>query len=234
MQQITLSSVLQQEKISDIFQLPLSEEAYNQYCEIDLMLRAIQGLAENDSWKYIWGNGHFSDKKAYNHLMGSIALHPAFRWLWSSSCQPKHKVFYWLLLKNRLNTRGLLRRKNMMLDSYSCEICILQKEEKLRHLFFRCPFAKNCWNLIGVQVPHWLRADRATRHLKRALKVPFAMEIIILMCWCIWSARNGWVFNAEDPGLDNCKQHFKREFALVILRAKPRRRQQMQEWLNGL
>jgi septation ring formation regulator EzrA len=47
-----------------------------------------------------------------------------------------------LLLKNRLNTRGLLKRKDMSLDSYNCELCLLQKEENLRHIFFRCPFAK--------------------------------------------------------------------------------------------
>jgi hypothetical protein len=88
--------------------------------------------------------------------------------------------------------------------------------------------------LIGVQVPQWLRADRATRHLKRALNVPFAMEIMVLMCWCIWTARNGWLFNGEDPKVDGCKQLFKKEFALVILRAKPRRVQAMQEWLDGI
>jgi hypothetical protein len=27
---------------------------------------------------------------------------------------------------------------------YVCELCILQCEKKLRHLFFKCPFAKNC------------------------------------------------------------------------------------------
>jgi hypothetical protein len=52
---------------------------------------------------------------------------------------------FWLLLQDRLNTRGLLRRKNMYLDSYVCELCIRQREEILWHLFFRCPFAKNCW-----------------------------------------------------------------------------------------
>jgi hypothetical protein len=30
----------------------------------------------------------------------------------------------------------------MQLDSYVYELCILQKEEKLRHLILRCPFAK--------------------------------------------------------------------------------------------
>jgi hypothetical protein len=80
MQQISLSSVLQQDNFFDIFLLPLSKEAYNQYCEIDLMLQFIQGLAENDHCKYIWVNGHFSVKKVYNHLIGSNEV------LWSPSC----------------------------------------------------------------------------------------------------------------------------------------------------
>jgi hypothetical protein len=40
---------------------------------------------------------------------------------------------------------GILRRRNMTLDSYVCEMCLLQREETLRHLFFSCPFAKYCW-----------------------------------------------------------------------------------------
>jgi hypothetical protein len=94
MEQISLSSVLHQENFHDIFQLPLSEEAYDQYCELDLILQLIQVTSDNDQWKYIWGNGHFSVKMSYNHLIGSSLVHPAFRWLWGSSYQPKHKVFY--------------------------------------------------------------------------------------------------------------------------------------------
>jgi hypothetical protein len=92
-----------------------------------------------------------------------------------------------------LNTRGLLKRRNMQLDSYICELCMLQKEEGIRHLFFRCAFAKNCWATIGVVIPSWLRPDIATRHLRRKLSVPFAMEIIITMCWSIWLERNAWI-----------------------------------------
>jgi hypothetical protein len=90
----------------------------------------------------------------------------------------KHKVFFWLLLQNRLNTRALLRRKNMVLDSYTCELCLRQREETLRHLIILYPFAKNCSSRIGVVIPPRLRPDRATRHVKRSLGVHFAMEII--------------------------------------------------------
>jgi hypothetical protein len=108
MENITLYKVLQQENLHDIFQLPLSEEAYMQYCEVNVLIKLIQENTDNDKWKYIWSNENFSTKKAYNHLIGSQGVHPAFRWFWNSSCQPKHKVFFWLLIKNRLNTRGLL------------------------------------------------------------------------------------------------------------------------------
>jgi hypothetical protein len=108
----------------------------------------------------------------------------------------------------------------MHMDSYVCELCIYQKVEKLRHLFFRCPFAKNCWNAIGVQVPHWFRPDRATKRIKRSLDKPFAMEIIILMCWCIWSSRNAWLFSNEASEVQRCIVLFKSEFAMVIHRSK--------------
>jgi hypothetical protein len=149
-------------------------------------LQSLDLTNEHDTWKYIWGSEFYSSKKCYNHLIGSQPVHLAFKWLWKSHCQSKNKVFYWLLLRNRLNTRELLRRKNMTLDSYTCDLCILQKEEKLRHLFYRCPFAKQCWLQIDIVVPTWLKLDRA-KSIKRKLRNPFAMEIIILMCWSIWT-----------------------------------------------
>jgi hypothetical protein len=52
----------------------------------------------------------------------------------------------------------------MNIDSLDCELCLMQKEEKLkRHLFFKCLFARNCWNQIGVVVPTWIKAERATK-----------------------------------------------------------------------
>jgi hypothetical protein len=122
----------------------------------------------------------------------------------------------------------------MYLESYACELCILQKEEKLCHLFFKCSFARNCWVQIGIIVPTWLKPERATKHIKRLLNVSFAMEIIILMCWCIWSERNAWIFNNEDPQIIGCKEHFKKQFDLVIHTSKSSRVPKMQSWLMAL
>jgi hypothetical protein len=169
--------VLEISDLEELFYLPLSEEAYEQFCELDIYLQAFQSSTDNDQWKYIWGTNHYSSAKAYTLMIGSRPLHPAFKWIWYSAYQQKHKVFYWLLLKNSLNTRSLLKRKNMQLESYDCELCILQKEERLRHLFFKCSFARNCWLQIGVIVSIWLKPTKAMRHIKRMIRVPFAMEI---------------------------------------------------------
>jgi hypothetical protein len=34
----------------------------------------------------------------------------------------------------------------------------------------------------------------------------FAMEIIIVMRWSIWSERNSWIFNNLDHSVNNCKK----------------------------
>jgi hypothetical protein len=141
---ISVKDFVQAEERHLLFNIPLSDEAFDQFCDLEITLQAIELNENKDRWKYIWGNENFSSAKAYKQLIGSQNVHPAFRWLWRSSCQHKHEVLFWLLLQDGLNTRSLLRTKNMHIESYDCELCLLQKEEKIRHLFLRCSFAKNC------------------------------------------------------------------------------------------
>jgi hypothetical protein len=115
---IRLSEVLGTESLQHLFHLPLSKEGFMQFTELEIALQTMLINNDPDSWSYIWGSMNYSNQKAYKHLIGSTAVHPVFNWIWASSCQMKHKVFYWLLVKNRLNTRSLLRKKNMDLDSY--------------------------------------------------------------------------------------------------------------------
>lgn len=227
---ITLGKVLETEALH---QLPLSEEAFQQFCDVDVMLQALQHMNNKDQWTYIWGNGNFSSAKAYNQLLCFPTVHPAFQWLWNSSCQLKHKVFFWLLLKDRLKTQGLLRRKNIT-RLYHCKLCILQKEESLQHLFKKCNFAVACWASIGITYPRTWEPLRVIKHIKRVLHRLFYMEIIILMCWSIWRQQNSWLFNNQDPFVAQCKAQYKEEFALVILQAKSKYLPDIQIWLESL
>jgi len=125
-----------------IFHFPLSPIAAQQLVEIAESLESLPASNDTDIWTYIWGTPFFSTSKAYKHLNGHMPTHALFQKIWMSSCQAKHKVFFWLLLRDRLSTRALLRRRNMQLPSYDCACCTLDVEETLSHLFLTCPFAQ--------------------------------------------------------------------------------------------
>lgn len=139
------------------FHVPLSIEAYKQYQIMISKLNNVQLTQGNDTWGYIWGSSNFTSNKAYYKLLGSISVPPVYNWLWKSNYLPKRKVFFWLVLKDRLSTREILRRKNMDLQSYNCVLCHLNIEESLHHLFLDCPFAMCCWNLLGLA--HLIQGD---------------------------------------------------------------------------
>jgi hypothetical protein len=102
----------------------------------------------NDTWIYIWGAMNYTSQKAHLFMKGHRDIHSSFKWLWKSCCQVKHKVFFWLLLKDRLNVRGMLRRRTMHLDDYSCALCSCQDDETVEHLFLHAPLLRP----VGVQL----------------------------------------------------------------------------------
>jgi hypothetical protein len=62
------------EFLQDLFHLPLSLEAYNEFVKIEDICESASAkiqLGEQDSWIYIWGNNSFSSKQTYNALIGS-------------------------------------------------------------------------------------------------------------------------------------------------------------------
>ena len=134
----TVHTFLQTEYLEDLFHLPLTVQAFQEFEAIEdicITLRASDTLDCTDTWSYIWGTEQFSVAKAYKVLMGVKVGPQQFNWIWSSSCQPKHKVFFWRLLHDRLNTRNLLRRKSFHLGNYNCAVNNCPREETLQHLF---------------------------------------------------------------------------------------------------
>jgi len=119
---ISMATALEQDDMTQLLHLPVSEIAYAQLQNLSHDIAQIQLSTEQDIWKYPWGNTFYSSR-AYKIIVGSSQHLPSIRWIWNCFCQPKHRVFFWLLLKDRLSTRNILKRKNMTLQSFSCVLC---------------------------------------------------------------------------------------------------------------
>jgi hypothetical protein len=76
------------------------------------------------------------------------------------------------------------------------------------------------WSTLGLDSQISNDPMQVLEAFRGLLNVPFFMEIIISMCWAIWSVRNDAIFRSYALTLAAGKRHFKTEFATVILRAK--------------
>lgn len=218
--------------LQHLFFLPLTPQAYNQLVSLAEDLESLDLSPDPDSWIYIWGNAFFSSSKAYKSLIGHRNTHPVYDWLWKSRCQKKHKVFFWLVLKDRLSTRDIMRRKHMVMPSYNCVLCSHNKIETLFHLLLECSFDQECWIHLGLYADLQLDPYSILTSFKTQLQVPFFMEIIIIMSWCIWMTRNDLIFRGIPPTTQEAILRFKSTYALVLHRVKEASKQSMVEWLE--
>jgi hypothetical protein len=69
-------------------------------------------LNTNDECHYCWGE-NYSAKGFYDHIHAHLQVFKVYKWLWKSSCMMKAKMFAWLLLSDRLNTKDLLKRHHL-------------------------------------------------------------------------------------------------------------------------
>ncbi|PVH34302.1 hypothetical protein PAHAL_8G190100 [Panicum hallii] len=120
----------------------------------------------------------------------------------------------------------------MQRDSYNCVICNNSVEETVDHLFFQCPFSQSCWNLLNLQIPLQASTLQSLDLLKFELHSPLFKSIFILLCWAIWTSRNGFIFEGIQPTVDGCCRTFKKELDLLQHRVKIKHKQHLEEWLN--
>jgi hypothetical protein len=69
--------------------------------------------------------------------------------------------------------------------------------------------------------------------IQSQLPAPFFMDVIIIMCWAIWSSRNDKIFKGFDNSIRCCKEIFKKEFVQVILKVKIDMKPMLTTWLQA-
>jgi hypothetical protein len=67
--------------------------------------------------------------------------------------------------------------------------------------------------------------------MKRKLKVPFSMELIILATWGIWIVRNNKIFSNVTPSFNTWKAVYYHELRMVSYRMKMKYDGPFKEWL---
>ena len=142
--------------------------------------------------------------------------------------------FFWLLIKDRLSTRNLLRRRNMHLDSYNCVLCNMLVEESAHHLFVDHSFTRMCWDILNVDIPLDGDFPNLAVEIKEQLNTWFFMEAIILLCWTIWIVRNELIFKGNGLNLVECRRVLMYELSLLKHKVKPRHQDQFTSWIQNL
>jgi hypothetical protein len=107
------------------------------------MLTAMPAHVEDDQWLAFNNASLFNVSKAYLDAMGNQTVCPTLKWLWKTCCQQKHKVFFWLVQQDRLNTSKMLQRKNILWLIIHVP-CLNPLGWNLAIIFFQCPFATLC------------------------------------------------------------------------------------------
>jgi len=122
----------------------------------------------------------------------------------------------------------------MLLQSYSCVLCALNIEETVHHLFLQCEFAKQCWEIIGVDIPSDAEFPNAKVFLNDAIHSQFFMETTILLCWAIWTTRNALIFNEIQPEITTSRAVFVKELKMLMHRVNSRSNQAFDQWLQQI
>ena len=129
--------------LSTWFNLPLSEQAYGELSSLETLLGELDhSPGQCDVWSWVGTNKPCTPKSFYSYAHRDISFNPLLNWIWASCCTLKIKVFAWMLIMDRLNTKDMVERRQWHLDDgVNCRTCHAQVREDRDHLFCSCLFS---------------------------------------------------------------------------------------------
>ena len=148
----------------------------------------------------------------------------------------KIKMFGWLLLRDRLNTRDMLQRRHWHVDDLTCVLCPHHIHEDVSHLFFSCIFSQRVWNYLQISwdpVPGMTTYHMACK-ARDDFGQPFFTEVVFTAAWNIWITRNVKVFKNETPLFRRWRHNFIHDMTLLSHRIKCKYKDSFMYWLTNL
>ena len=94
---------------------------------------------------------------------------------------------------------------------------------------FRC----NCWDFVCPQRTRNLSVHEAFTDLKNKIRVPFAMDLIILASWIISIVRNNKIFENKPPSFTSSKAIYLQELQMLKYKMKKKYINQFETWLQS-
>jgi hypothetical protein len=98
----------------------------------------------------------------------------------------------------------------------------------------QCEFAKQCWEILGVDIPSDEEFPNVMAFLKDAIHSQFFMETAILLCWAIWVTRSAFIFSDIQPEIADSRAVFVKELKLLKHRVNSRYNQSFDQWLQQI
>jgi hypothetical protein len=229
----TVYQVRNTDDLFSLFALPLSVQSFEEFRKMQtLRPEPLTNQRVPDVRVFPWGNTAYTSAKFYKFIFAAVPEDPVLKMIWNSKCLPKLRVFAWLLIMDRLNTKDLMERKNWQVDGgTACVLCNSHVLETREHLFFECSFATSCWNMLNIQ---WLSgADFSAQCMaaKNRFTGPCFMEILVCAAWNIWKERNDKIFRQQNPSLARWWVRFKSDLSLHQYRIKYSLVQPLLDWL---
>ncbi|KAL5155750.1 L10-interacting MYB domain-containing protein [Glycine soja] len=162
----------------------------------------------SDCW--VWKlepSGQYSTRSAYRMLLEGATdqtVDEALQDLWQLNIPLKATIFAWRLIKDRIPTKGNLRRRQVQLNDSLCPFCSRQEEEA-SHLFFNCPRVLPLWweSLSWTKTVGAFSLIPRQNYMQHTLilkgKIPQSRWKCwwVALTWSIWQHRNRIVFLNE-------------------------------------
>ena len=229
---ISIASISSVTELSSCFALPLSVEAFDELNQVSRILEETQIIpTATDQRHFVWGK-KYTPSRYYRFLFKQVPKDKALNSIWSSKALPKLKVFLWLLMHDRLNTKDLMLRKNWHIESGSeCVLCHDGNLEARDHLFFGCQFALECWDTIHCSWDVTLPISDRFLLASASFQGPCFVEIVACATWNIWKMRNDHIFRNIPATHARWRVGFHSDLLLHRFRVKAALVQPIFDWL---